>query len=287
VSVSVDPGPRAPEWPRGIVGSAGLPSDVSDTTLVAPFNDLLSVERILADNRRELAAVIVEPETVRGMIPADLEFLRGLRDLTRAMDVLLILDEVVTFRLSEGGAQQRYAVTPDLTTMRKIIGGGLPVGAFGGRADVMAGFDPSHAPPIHHSGTFAGNSAVMAAGLAAMSLLTPAAYVHLDSLGHRLRDGLRSAARSAGIGAEVTGLGSLAAFHLTKAPVRNYRDALRSDREALRWLHIGLLNRGVFGRAGESFFLSTPMTNADVDTVVAAVADTLLEVRRFQEGQSC
>jgi glutamate-1-semialdehyde 2,1-aminomutase len=127
----------------------------------------------------------------------------------------------------------------------------------------------------------------MAAGLAAMSLLTPAAYAHLDSLGDRLRDGLRSAARSAGIGAEVTGLGSLAAFHLTKAPVRNYRDALRSDREALRWLHIGLLNRGVFGRAGESFFLSTPMTNADVDTVVAAVADTLLEVRRFQEGQSC
>jgi glutamate-1-semialdehyde 2,1-aminomutase len=284
VSVSVDPGALAPDWPRGVVGSAGLPKEVGDTTLVAPFNDLAAVERILEANRGEIAAVIAEAVTVRGMIPAEAAFLEGVRRLTQAMDVLLILDEVVTLRLSEGGAQKRYGVTPDLTTMGKIIGGGLPVGAFGGRADVMAGFDPARTPPIHHSGTFAGNSAVIAAGLASMALLTPAAYSHLESLGDRLRDRLRDAARSAGVEAEVTGVGSLAALHLTKGPVRNYRDALRSDRETLRWLHIALLNRGIFGRAGGAFFLSTPMTDADVDAIVASVAEALVEVRPIQRS---
>jgi glutamate-1-semialdehyde 2,1-aminomutase len=279
VSVSVDPGPGAPEWPSGVVGSAGLPPEVGSSTLVAPFNDLATVERILHDHRSDLAAVIVEPVTVRGMIPADAEFLRGLRELTGRLDVLLILDEVVTFRLSEGGAQKRCGVTPDLTTFGKIIGGGLPVGAFGGRADVMAGLDPSHAPPVHHSGTFAGNSAVMAAGIAALSLLNADAFDHLDMLGERLRHGLRAAARSAGYDAHVTGAGSLAALHLAPGPVRNYRDALRTDRETMRWLHLALLNRGIFARAGGSFFLSTPMQTADVDETVVAVEGALKDVK--------
>src|SRR5215208_7150099 len=279
VSVSVDPGASAPDLPRGVVGSAGLPTQVADETLVASFNDLDSVERVLRAHRAGLAAVIVEPVTVRGMIPAEAEFLRGLRDLTRELGVLLIFDEVVTFRLGTGGAQARFGVTPDLTTFGKIIGGGLPVGAFGGRTDVMAGFDPSHVRPVHHSGTFAGNAAVMAAGLAALALLTPNMVRHLDELGEHLRSGLERAARAAGVEACVTGIGSLAALHLTARPVRNYRDALRSDRDTLRYTHLALLNRGIFARAGGSFFLSTPMVAADIEATVVAVEEALSEVK--------
>ena len=279
VSVSVDPGSGAPAAPRGVLGSAGLPPQVADETLVTPFNDLDSADRILRANHAELAAVIVEPVTVRGMIPADAEFLSGLREMTRELGVLLIFDEVVTFRLGIGGAQERFGIAPDLTTFGKIIGGGLPVGAFGGRADIMAGFDPSHVPPVHHSGTFAGNSVVMAAGLAALALLTPETIARLDALGERLRSGLERAARSAGVDARATGLGSLAALHLTASPVRNYRDALRSDREVMRYLHLALLNHGIFARAGGSFFLSTPMEEADIDATVDAVERALIEVK--------
>jgi glutamate-1-semialdehyde 2,1-aminomutase len=279
VSVSVDPGGVPALWPRGVVGSAGLPPDVGEETLVAPFNDLAAVERVMRAHGRELAAVIVEPLTVRGMIPADAEFLRGVGALARELGVLFILDEVVTLRLAYGGAQQLLGVAPDLTTFGKIIGGGLPIGAFGGRADVMAGFDPSHTPAVHHSGTFAGNSAVLAAGKAALSLLDADAFARLDKIGDRLRNGLRSAARAAGLEAQVTGLGSLAAIHLTAGDVRNYRDTLRTNREAMRWFHLALLNRGVFGRAGGSFFLSTPMQEAEIDSVVSAVSDALVESR--------
>jgi glutamate-1-semialdehyde 2,1-aminomutase len=279
VSVSVDPGGALAMSPRGIVASAGLPRDVGEETLVAPFNDLAAVEQILRAHSAELAAVIVEPVTVRGMIPADAEFLRAVGAVARDLGVLYILDEVVTLRLAEGGAQQLFSVTPDLTTFGKIIGGGLPVGAFGGRADVMAGFDPSHTPAVHHSGTFAGNSAVLAAGKAALSLLDAEAYARLDALGDRLRSGLRSAAHTAGIEAQVTGLGSLAAIHLTAGAIRNYRDTLRTKRDAMRWFHLALLNRGVFGRAGGSFFLSTAMQEQEIDSVVEAVSSALVEIR--------
>lgn len=284
VSVSVDPGAAAPNWPRGVVGSAGLPPEVGEETLVAPFNDLATTERILRDNGPDLAAVIVEPVTVRGMIPADAEFLRGVSRAARELGVEFVLDEVVTLRLAEGGAQQRFGVTPDLTTFGKIIGGGLPIGAFGGRADVMAGFDPSHTPAVHHSGTFAGNATVLAAGEAALSLLTPDAFTKLESLGEGLRDGLRSAARAVGVDAQVTGLGSLAAIHLTKQPIRNYRDTLHANREAMRWFHLALLNRGIFARAGGSFFLSTPMEETDIDDIVSAVESALVEIRPIVVG---
>jgi glutamate-1-semialdehyde 2,1-aminomutase len=273
VSVSVDPGANAAEAPAAHVASAGLPPDVASHTLVARFNDLESVERLMSEHRDSVAAVIVEPVTVRGMIPAEKAFLHGLREITRRFDALLIMDEVVTFRLSHGGAQQHFAITPDLTTLGKIIGGGLPVGAFGGRADVMEGFAPGNPGGVHHSGTFAGNAAVMVAGLATLELLTPAAITRLNALGDRLRDGLRTLS-----GVQVTGFGSLVGLHLTDHPVRNYRDTLASDRDVLRSLHLALLNRGVFARAGGSFFLSTAMSEGEIDETVAAVAGALGEL---------
>src|SRR5262249_28502834 len=153
----------------------GLPRDVATQTLVAPFNDIETTSAILRAHAADVAAVIVEPVMVRGMIPADGEFLAALRELTRSLDMLLIADEVVTFRLGLGGGQGQAGIVPDLTPLGKRIGGGLPVGAFGGREDVMAAFDPAHARPVHHSGTFAGNAATMAAGLAALESFTPTA----------------------------------------------------------------------------------------------------------------
>jgi glutamate-1-semialdehyde 2,1-aminomutase len=277
VSVSVDPGPNAPMWPKGIVGSSGLPPEVEAETLVAPFNDVEAAERIRRSHRGDIAAVIVEPVMVRGMIPAEPTFLVALHDLTRELGILLIFDEVVTFRLGVAGAQGLVGVTPDLTTLGKVIGGGLPVGAFGGREDVMAAFDPSHRKPVHHSGTFAGNAATMAAGLAALELLTPVALSELNRLGASLRGALSHALDLVGIVAQVTGAGSLASVHFTDEPVRDYRSAIRGDRTHAAQMHLALLNRGIYARAGGSFFLSTPMTEQEISDIANAFREALIE----------
>lgn len=277
VSVSVDPGPTAPTWPKGIAGSAGLPPDVESETLVAPFNDVEATEKILRSRRGEIAAVIVEAVTVRGMIPAEPTFLVALHDLTRELGILLIFDEVVTFRLGVAGAQGLVGVTPDLTTLGKVIGGGLPVGAFGGREDVMVAFDPSHRNPVHHSGTFAGNAATMAAGLAALDLLTPVAISELNRLGASLRGALSHALDLVGVVAQVTGAGSLVSVHFTDEPVTDYRSALRGDRTRAAQMHVALLNRGIYARAGGSFFLSTPMTEQEISDIANAFREALIE----------
>lgn len=276
VSVSVDPGANAPAWPLGLPASAGLPPDVVEQTLVAPFNDVARATEIIAAHRAELAAVIVEPVTVRGMIPADVAFLRGLRDVTRDLGILLIADEVVTLRLGFGGAQAMFEIIPDLTTLGKIIGGGLPVGAVGGRADVMAGFDPSSVRPVHHSGTFAGNAATMAAGLVALALLTDPQIRRINALGDRLRAALGDVTTAAGVEAQLTGVGSLIGIHFTGQPVRDYRSALRGDRALAARLHLALLNRGIYARAGGSLFLSTPMGEAEIDETVTAFREALI-----------
>ena len=205
VSVSVDPGANAPDWPEGHIASRGLPSDIAANTLVAPFNDVERTTDILRTHASELAAVIVEPVMVRGMIAADAAFLRAVRDLTRDLGIVLIVDEIVTFRVAPGGAQEVFGIVPDLTTLGKVIGGGLPVGAFGGRADIMAAFDPASPRPVHHSGTSAGNAAMMAAGLAALALLDPDEIRRINSLGDDLRAGLRDACDGAPVDAQITG----------------------------------------------------------------------------------
>jgi glutamate-1-semialdehyde 2,1-aminomutase len=285
VTVSVDPGANAPAWPQGKRGSRGLSPAAESETLVAPFNDLERTASIIRAHRNELAAVIVEAVTVRGMITADAAFLQGLRNVTRESGVLLILDEVVTFRLAPGGAQELFGVTPDLTTFGKLIGGGLPIGAFGGRADIMDGFDLSRAEPLHHSGTFAGSSAALAAGLATLKLFTRAEGVRINALGDRLRDGIRARLDSLGVRAQLTGLGSLAGLHFSDRPVRDYRSGLKSNREAMRWLHLALLNRGIFARSTGSFFLSTAMTEAEVDEAAETFGKALADVRAVVEEQ--
>jgi glutamate-1-semialdehyde 2,1-aminomutase len=198
--------------------------------------------------------------------------------VTEESGVLLIVDEVVTFRLSVGGVAQGLGITPDLITLGKLIGGGLPIGAFGGRADIMAGFDPTAPKPVHHSGTFAGNAATMAAGLATLEAFSESEVRRVNHLGDQLRAGLRSLLSARSVAAQVTGTGSLVGLHLTGDPVRDYRTALKADRDAMLTLHLALLNRGVFARAAGGFFLSTAMGEGDIDQTLTAFGDALDEL---------
>jgi glutamate-1-semialdehyde 2,1-aminomutase len=202
---------------------------------------------------------------------------RELRAVTREQGVMLIMDEIVTFRLAPGGVQAHLDVVPDLTTLGKAIGGGLPVGAFGGRADIMDALDPARDHSVHHSGTFAGNAATMAGGLAALALLTPSEIERINTLGTLLRAGLCNACEGAGVPAQITGAGSLATIHFTTAPVRDYRGALTGDRALARRLHLALLNRGIFARSSAGFFLSTAMGEAEIEQTVNAVREGLIE----------
>jgi glutamate-1-semialdehyde 2,1-aminomutase len=267
--VGVDPGGMTP----------GVPPRIADETLVADFNDLASVERLVETHARELAAVIVEPMLHSGgIIPADRDFLTGVREITRKHGVLLILDEIVTLRLSVGGAQRLYGIAPDLTTMGKTIGGGFPVGALGGRADVMDRFDPRRADRISHSGTFNGNPITMVAGNVAVGLMTAEELARIDALAERLARGFQRVFDEAGVAAQVTRAGSLAQIHLVDGPVRDYDSAARTDRTRRSLLHIALMNRGVFCGSRLNFNASTAMDEGVVDAAVAALSGAVMEL---------
>jgi glutamate-1-semialdehyde 2,1-aminomutase len=267
---------EAPTWPRGEADVPGLLPGVEDQVLVVPFNDLALVERVLGAQGDEVAALIVEPVLHSGgIVPADPGFLRGLRGLTREHGVLLVLDEIVTFRLAPGGAQQLFDVQPDLTVLGKLIGGGFPVGALGGRADVMDLFDPRRSDRITHSGTFNGNPVGMAAGAAALDLLTPERIEHIDRLGAELATGFQDTLDRAGVIANVTRAGSLVQIHLTGGLVRDYRGASRTDRKVRALLHLALINRGVFCGSRLNFNTSTVMSAESVARAVSALADAV------------
>ncbi len=236
-------------------GGAGIPAAVADTIVVAPFDDREGTLAALEPHLGQLAAVIVEPVLgAGGVVPATAGFLAFLRELTRDAGALLVFDEVISFRIGYHGAQGRLGVTPDLTTLGKIIGGGLPVGALGGRAEVMELFDPRRDDRIGHGGTFNANPLTMAAGLATLDELTPDRYDELEALAQELE-----AAVNQRTGASATAVGSLFRIELT-------------DASRLPGLHVGLLANGVLMTPRGMGCLSTPMTNAEVDTFVGALA---------------
>ena len=210
VEISIAPGPDGPVGGAGEPDEIGLSPALIGEVVVAPFNDLETTVGLIEEHREDLAAVIVEPMMgAGGMIPADQRYLDGLRAATTEHRVLLIFDEIISFRLAPGGAQQLYGIEPDLTTVGKIIGGGLPIGAFGGRSDVMALFDPRRPDRMTHAGTFNGSPICMAAGLASLALLTPSEIGRINGLGDRLRDGFQAGFTATGIRGRVTGQGSL------------------------------------------------------------------------------
>ncbi len=263
----------------GVPTSPGVAAAVAADTLVARYNDLGSVERALGDAQGQVAAIFVEPIAGNmGLVPPAPGFLAGLRTLCDRAGTLLVFDEVISgFRAGAGGAQQVFGVRPDLTCLGKIIGGGLPVGAYGGRADVMELVAPSG--PVYQAGTLSGNPLAMAAGLWALEQLSPRLYKHLAKLGAQLAAGLAEAAREAGVPLQVNGFGSLVTPFFTDQPVRDFASAVTSDTAAYARFFRGMLARGIYPPPSqfEAWFLSAAHTSRDVERTVKAARSALKE----------
>ncbi len=278
-AVSVRPPASAldPEGPTAIPEHPGQPPSVAEGVVTLPYNNLEKSRRILKAHAHELACVIMEPiASALGYLPADPEFLSGIREATEELGLLLIFDEVQSFRAAPGGAQQSFNVVPDMTCLGKIIGGGLPVGAFGGREDVMALFDPTNGgAEVAHAGTFNANPMTLAAGTVVMEAMTPAIYQRLNALGETLRAKLRAVFDELEVPCQITGTASFFGMHITSEPVTDYRSALRSDKAMRNALFMGLVNEGVLLQESCSGALSTLTTDTEVDALVDAVREVL------------
>jgi glutamate-1-semialdehyde 2,1-aminomutase len=255
--------------------SAGVTAAAAGQTLIAPYNDLDSVRALFAAQGNRIAAVIVEPVAANmGVVPPQPGFLEGLRAVTEATGAILIFDEVITgFRVALGGAQARYGVAPDLTVLGKVIGGGLPVGAYGGRRDLMALIAPDG--PVYQAGTLSGHPLTMAAGIAALRSLSAGSYAELERLGASLAAGLEIAAAAAGATVSVTRVGSLLTPFFRQAPPRSYAEAQEADGQAYARFFRAMRASGILlpPSPHEAWFLSLAHTPTEVATVVAAAAE--------------
>jgi len=268
-----------PTSPAVIPDAVGISPAIAEQMVILPFNDQESAERLILQNKRELAGVLVEPIMgAAGVIPAKREYLQFLREITRQYGILLICDEIISFRVHPGGAQEMYGIHPDLTTLGKIISGGYPVAAFGGREDIMALMDPrGGSPKIPHSGTFNGTPVGMAAGLAAMEALTPEAIDRINRMGETLRALITETFKKRGVPAQVTGVGSLFNLHFSEEEILDYRAVQRGDMEKRNRLFFSLLNRGLFLASRGLGCLSTPMTEEHLERFNATLNDALAE----------
>lgn len=263
---------------HGHPDSAGIPAAYASQTLVLPYNDLGAVEAALAEHGDAVAALIVEPYPANvGLILPDAGYLEGLRALTRAHGVVLIFDEVMTgFRLGLGGVQALTGVTPDMTAMGKIIGGGLPVGAFGGRREIMECLAPIG--PVYQAGTLSGNPLAMAAGIAALDkLMAVDAYAGLAAAGTQVREALEAAAAAKGLAVQVPQVGSMFSVYFRAERVRNLDDAMAADAALFgRWFR-GCLDGGVYlpPSAYETAFISTAHGAAELDAACEVMAKAL------------
>jgi glutamate-1-semialdehyde 2,1-aminomutase len=258
--------------------SAGVPASFTQHTIVVPFNEPDAVRAAFAANPKQIAGIIVEPVPGNaGLYPPKPGFLDFLREITNTEGALLIFDEVMTgFRLALGGAQERYGIKPDLSCFGKIIGGGLPVGAFGGRADIMDCLAPLG--PVYQAGTLSGNPLAMAAGIAAIQELSSSkAYAALEQSGAALETGMKDAAKSAGVAVQFNRVGSMFCGYFTEQPVHNLADAMKSDRARFTKYFHGMLREGIYLAPSqfEAGFLSTAHTAADIEKTVRAAATVM------------
>ncbi|KAB8315191.1 glutamate-1-semialdehyde-2,1-aminomutase [Tolypothrix campylonemoides VB511288] len=262
----------------GLPDSPGVPKSATTNTLTAPFNDLEAVKELFEQNRDEIAGVILEPIVGNaGFIAPDAGFLEGLRELTHEHGALLVFDEVMTgFRIAYGGAQEKFGITPDLTTLGKIIGGGLPVGAYGGRRDIMSMVAP--AGSVYQAGTLSGNPLAMTAGIKTLELLQkPGTYEYLDSITQKLADGLLQIAKETGhaaCGGQISGMFGL---FFANGPVHNYEDAKKSDTAKFGRFHRGMLERGIYLAPSqfEAGFTSIAHTEEDIERTLKAAQDVM------------
>jgi glutamate-1-semialdehyde 2,1-aminomutase len=260
----------------GLPDSPGVPAGATAGTLVAEYNNLESVRAILAEH--EVAAIVLEPVVGNsGFIAPTQEFLEGLRALTTEHGALLVFDEVMTgFRIAYGGAQQHFGVTPDVTTMGKVIGGGLPVGAYGGRKDIMELVAP--AGPMYQAGTLSGNPLAMTAGIKTLEILSrPGSYELLTKHTEKLVAGILAAGKAAGhdmCGGSISGMFG---FFFCAGPVNNFQDATKSDTDKFAKWHRGMLERGVYLAPSqyEAGFMSLQHTDADIDATIKAATEVL------------
>ncbi|MFM9107828.1 MAG: aspartate aminotransferase family protein [Chloroflexota bacterium] len=285
VEISVHPDPLNPaagdrHAPNPVLETPGVPGNTGEAVAVIPFNDVDAAERMFRERGGEIAAVIVEPVMgAGGMIPADHAFMEALRALTIESGSVLIFDEVMSFRLMPGGMQEHYRVRPDLSTFAKIIGGGFPVGGFGGRAAIMEQFDPTRPAPLYQSGTFNGNLITMVAGVAAMEHYPAEEVFRINALGDRLRTGLANILDEHRVTGSVTGFGSFVGLHLGVEEVATYRDAASVDAGAARLVHLALMNEGVSCAPRGGWNTSTAMDDAVIDDVLSRFNRALAFVR--------
>ena len=259
--------------------SRGVSENALKDVLVIPFNDIERTRKMIEEHHRETACIIIEPIMgSAGQITPDLEYLKFLREITEQYHIVLIFDEVVTGRLSLGGAQKFYGVTPDLTTMGKIIGGGTPVGAFGGKQEIMQMYDPRE-KKMYHSGTFNGNAVTMAAGLATMKAYNQEAVDYVTGLGTLFKDGVLKIYDKLGLNMKISGAGSIYNILFTDKEVKNYRDVASAHEELNKVLYMSLLTKGVFDAERGMFCMSTAMTKEDIrfglDTLETSLREML------------
>jgi glutamate-1-semialdehyde 2,1-aminomutase len=261
----------------GLPDSPGVPAELASLTLTAPFNDLEGATDLVRQSKRGIAAIIVEPIVGNsGFIPPDKGFLEGLRALADSTGALLIFDEVMTgFRIAPGGARERFGVTADLTTLGKVIGGGLPVALYGGRRDVMERIAPSG--PVYQAGTLSGNPLAMAAGLATLAALTPALHSKIEKRTAALVEGLQKIAADLGVPLTAAYAGSMWGFFFREEPVRNFSDAKSSDVELFRRFFHAALDQGVYLAPSpfEACFMSAAHGDDEVATALDRMRDAL------------
>ena len=279
VSVRVNPakaGERS--HPNAMAATEGLGEGTLEQVVVIPFNETTIARETLESHKGELAAVIIEPMLGSvGMLPATTEFLTMLREFTAANGIILIFDEVISYRASSGGAQEYYGITPDMTSLGKIIGGGFSIGAFGGSKEIMHLYDPTQAggPRVAHAGTFNANPVTMLAGAATLEQLTPEVYRKLAEMTEYLRAGILKVGAELETPVQVTGLGSLFGIHFTGEELLGYRDIAAEDAAFRHQVFLGLLNEGILMAANLVGAVSTEIGEAEVDAFNAALRRVL------------
>lgn len=284
VEVSLDPTPQS--WgegaPASVAYARGTPPSVVQETVVLPFDDAVRCRQILEQNKERLAAVLFDPIASRvGMVAATPQLLEALSDCCKRFGILLVLDEVISYRLSHQGAHAVFGLEPDLVALAKIIGGGLPVGAVAGPARHMAIFDHTKGKPaVAHGGTFSGNPLSMTAGLQTLKAYDQPAVERLNRMGARLRNLLGNEFLRHGLPAQITGAGSLFRLHPKRTPISGYRSCFPSaaEKQALADVHFALLERGFLLTPNCSGALSTPMSDVHVQDLAAAIVEAVIEI---------